>query len=60
MKGKIDTNAITGGPDGPQFSDAEISELIGQETEVLITVINTEKTRPGGAFVPFLNKAMYD
>ena len=27
MKGKIDTNAIIGGPDESKFSDAEISEL---------------------------------
>ena len=30
-KGKIDTDAITGGPDEPTFSDAEISELPEQE-----------------------------
>ena len=60
MKGKLDTNAIIGGPDEPKFSDAEISELIEQETEVLISVLNIEKTRPGGAFFSFLNKTIYD
>ena len=60
MKGKLDTNAIIGGPDEPKFSDAEISELIEQETEVLISVLSIEKTRPAGAFFPFLNKAIYD
>ena len=60
MKGKIDTNAIIGGPDEPEFSDAEISELLEQETEVLISVLSIEKTRPGGAFFSFLNKAIYD
>ena len=49
-----------GGPGEPKFSDAEISELIEQETEVLISVLNIEKTRPGGAFFSFLNKAIYD
>ena len=43
MKGKIDTNAIIGGPDEPKFSDAEISELIGQGKEVIISVLNLEK-----------------
>ena len=28
MKGKIDTNAVIGGTDGPTFSDAEISGLL--------------------------------
>ena len=50
MKGKIDTNAIIGAPDEPKFSDAEIRDLIEQETEVLISVLSIEKTRPGGAF----------
>ena len=35
--------ASIGGPGEPKFSDAEISELIEQETEVLITVININK-----------------
>ena len=34
--------------------------LIEQDTEVLITVINIEKTRPGGASFSFLNRTMYD
>ena len=60
LKGKIDTNAIIGAPDEPKFSDAEIRDLIEQETEVLISVLNIEKTRPGGAFFSFLNKTIYD
>ena len=40
MKGKIDMNAVTGEVDAPKFSDAEISGLLEQETEVLITVVN--------------------
>ena len=62
MKGKIDTNAIIGGPDEPTFSDAEISELLGQEKEVILTVVKlkVDKQRPGGAFFSFLNKAIYD
>ena len=60
MKCKIDTNAIIGGPGEPKFCDAEISELLEEETEVLITVLNNEKTRPGGAFLPFLNNTIYD
>ena len=32
MKGNIDTNAVTGGVDEPEFSDAEISWLLDQET----------------------------
>ena len=60
MNGNIDTNAIIGGPDGPKFSDSEISELIEQEEKVLISVLNNEKTRPGGAFFSFLNQAIYD
>ena len=47
MKGKIGTNAIIGGPDEPKFSDAEISELLEEETEVLITVLNNEKPDQG-------------
>ena len=43
MKGTIDTNAIIGGPDEPKSSDSEISELIEQEKEVLISVPNNEK-----------------
>ena len=43
MKGKIDTNAIIGAPDEPKFSDAEIRDLIEQETEVLISVLSIEK-----------------
>ena len=59
-KGKIETNAIIGGPDEPTFSDAEISELLGQEKEVILTVVKlkVDKQRPGGAFFS-LNKAIY-
>ena len=39
MKGKIDMNAVTGSAGSPTFSDAEISGLLEQETEVLITVV---------------------
>ena len=54
IKGKIDTNAATGDVDAPKFSDAAISGLWEQETEVLITVTKKDdtKTRPGGAFFP--------
>ena len=44
MKGNIDTYAIIGGLDEPKFSDAEISELIEQEKEVLISFPNNENT----------------
>ena len=54
MKGKNDNNAVIGGTDEPTFSDAEISGLLEHEQEVLITVVNNDKTRPGGAFYPFL------
>ena len=60
MKGNIGTNAIIGGSDEPKFSDSEISELIEQGKEVLIPVLNNEKTRPGGAFFSFLNNTIYD
>ena len=50
MKGKIDTNAVIGGSGESTLSDAEIREIIKKETEVLISVFNIEKTRPGGAF----------
>ena len=60
MKGEIDTNAIIGAPDEPKFSDAEIRDLIEQVKEVLISVLSIEKSRPGGAFFSFLNKAIYD
>ena len=62
MKGKIDMNAVTGEVDAPKFSDAEISGLLEQETEVLITVVkkNDTKTRPGGAFFPYLNNTIYE
>ena len=39
MNGKIDINAVTGDVDAPKFSDAEISGLLEQDTEVLITVV---------------------
>ena len=38
MKGKPDMSAVTGEVDAPKFSVAEISGLLEQETEVLITV----------------------
>ena len=62
MKGKIDTNAMIGGPGEPTFSDAEISELLEQEKEVTLTVVKlkVDKQRPGGAFFSFLNKTIYD
>ena len=40
VKGKIDMNAVAGEVDAPKFSDAEISGLLEQETEILITVVN--------------------
>ena len=45
MKGKIDMNAVTGEVDAPKFSDAEISSLLEQETEILITVVIKKKKR---------------
>ena len=60
MKGKIDTNAVMGGKDEPTFSDAEISELIEQEQEVLIAVVDKNKTRSGGAFFNCLNNTLFD
>ena len=60
MKGKIDTNAVIGGTDEPTFSDAEISGLWEHEQEVLITAVEHDKTRPGGAFYPFLDNIIYD
>ena len=62
MKGKIDTNAVAGGVDEPTFSDAAISGLLEHEQEVLITVVKSDdtKTRPGGAFFPYLNNTIYD
>ena len=64
MKYKIDTNAVTGGVDDYRFSDAGVSDLLEQETEVLITVVKTyeenEKTRAGGAFFKYINNTIYD
>ena len=61
MKGNINMNAATGEVDAPKFSDAEISGLLEQETEVLITIVKHDtKTRPGGAFFPYLNNTIYD
>ena len=60
MKGKIDTNAVMGGKDEPTFSDAEISDLIEQEQEVLIAVVDKNKTRAGGAFFNCLNNTLFD
>ena len=60
MKGNIDTNAVSGGTGEPTFSDAEITGLLEHEQEVLITVVKSDKTRPGGAFYPFLNNTIYD
>ena len=39
MNGQIDENAVSGGVDDPGFSGIEISNLIEQETEMLITVV---------------------
>ena len=39
MKGRIDMHAVTGEVDAPKSSDAGISGLLEQETEVLITVV---------------------
>ena len=39
MKGKHHMNAVTGEVDAPKFSDGEISGLLEQDTEVLITVV---------------------
>ena len=62
MKGNIGMNAVTDGVDAPKFSDAEISCLLEQETEVLVTVVTKDdtQTRPGGAFFPYLNNTIYD
>ena len=62
MKGKIDMNAVTGEVDAPKFSDTEISSLLEQEHEVLITVVTKDdaQTRPGGVFFPYLNNNIYD
>ena len=59
-KGKTYTNANIGGPDEPTLSDAEISEFLEQEKEVILTVVKVkvDKQRPGGAFFSFLNKAI--
>ena len=61
-KGEIDTDAIIGGPDEPTFSDAEISELLEQEKEVILTVVKlkVDKQRPGGASFSFLNNMIHD
>ena len=61
-QGKIYTDAIIGGSNEPTYSDAEIIELLEQEKEVILTVVKVkvDKQRPGGAFVSFLNKAIYD
>ena len=62
MKGKLDMNAVTGDVDAPKFSDAEISSLLDQDTDVCITVVKQygTTTRPGGAFFPYLNNTIYD
>ena len=60
MKGSIDTSAVIGGPDEPAFSDAEINNFLEHEQEVFITVVRNDKTRPGGAFYPFINNIIYD
>ena len=39
MEGKNDMSAVTGDVDSPTFGDAEISGLLEQEAEVLITVV---------------------
>ena len=55
-------NAVAGEVDAPEFTDAEMGGLLEQETEVLITVAknNDTKTRPGGAFFPYLNNTTYE
>ena len=62
MKGNIDMNAVTGEVDAPEFGDAEISSLLEQGADILITVIKKDDTttRPGGAFFPYLNDTIYD
>ena len=60
-KGNIDMGAIIGGSAKPTFSDGDISELLEQETTVILTAVKlkTVKQRPGGAFFSFLSKAIY-
>ena len=55
-------NSLTGDVDASNFSDAEISGLLEQETEVLITVVKQWRniTRAGGAFFKYLNLANFD
>ena len=56
MEGKVDTNATTGGPDEPEFSDSESSELIEQEKEMSISVPNIEKPNQAVHSSPSLKK----
>ena len=61
MKGDIDMS-VTIGDEVEQIkdSDSEVVKLFAQEKEVEISVVNTGKTRSGGAFFPFLNNTIFD
>ena len=64
MKGNIDMNAVTGEVDAPKSSDAEISGLLEQESDILMTVVkqpeDTTYTGAGGAFFKYLILTNFD
>ena len=67
MKGDVDMSATTSetgggepGGGGAGFSDAELSKIIEQGTEVEVFTVDKNKTRAGGSFFPYLNITIFD
>ena len=61
LKDKIDMSAVVGVEVNKiSHSDAEVRDILEQETEVEICVVDKNKTRAGGAFFPYLNNTVFD
>ena len=65
MKGGIDMSAVTDSDsaeesDANKESDSEVQDLLDAETNVELFVVDKNKTRSGGAFVPYLRNTTCD
>ena len=61
MKGDIDMSVAVGEEAIVNtISDAELVYIIVQEREFAIRVVDTNKTRAGGSFFPYINNTIFD
>ena len=61
MKGDIDMSVVVGEEAIVNtISDAELVYIIVQEREFAIRVVDTNKTRAGGSFFPYINNTIFD